>query len=124
MTIKLIVSIFRMCIMKKERTDIGILQKSDSITTLYLSGINYKKNESSIKKHLETYGEVTYVRMIRDRKTNLKKGIVYVQMPDEDAAMNAIANLNETEWDGRTLKVSIARNNEGIKRPQFRRRSR
>tara|TARA_B100001971_G_scaffold84647_1_gene78127 strand:- start:235669 stop:236007 length:339 start_codon:yes stop_codon:yes gene_type:complete len=111
--------------MKLERTDIGILQKDDSITTLYLSGINYRQNEVDIKKQFEKFGEVTYVRMVRDRKTNLKKGIAYVQMPDMDSATNAIANLNGTEWDGRTLKVSVARNNEGRKkRPAYRRSKR
>jgi RNA recognition motif-containing protein len=108
--------------MKRERTDIGILRKDDSMTTLYLSGINYRQDEKSIKKHLETYGDVTYVRMVRDRKTNLKKGIAYVQMPNEDSAMTAIANLNNSEWDGRTLKVSIARNKEKRSRPRARRR--
>lgn len=111
--------------MKTEKTDIGILLKDKDMTTLYLSGINYKKNEADIKKQFELYGEVTYVRMIRDRKTNLKKGIAYVQMPNEDDATIAIANLNGSEWAGRTLKVSIARNNEGrTKRPAYRRSKR
>lgn len=107
--------------MKNEKTDIGMLIKDDSMTTLYLSGINYNKNEADIKKQFELYGEVSYVRMIRDRKTNLKKGIAYVQMPSFDNATNAIANLNGSEWAGRTLKVSIARDNEGKKRPAYRR---
>ena len=108
--------------MKRESTDIGFLQKNNDYTTLYLSGINYRKSEIDIKKHFEQFGDVTYVRMIRDRKTKLKKGIAYVQMPQKDSATNAIANLNGTEWDGRTLKVSIARNNENRKINSFRRR--
>lgn len=95
--------------------DIGTLQKGKSVTTLYLAGLNYSKNEADIKKQFERFGMVSYVRMIRDAKTQKKKGIAFVQMPNKIDALKAVKVLNGKQWAGRTLKVEVARDNEAKK---------
>ena len=101
--------------MKNESQDIGTLQKGKTVTTLYLSGLNYSKTETDIKKQFERFGMVSYVRLIRDLKTNKKKGIGFVQMPSRTDAFRAIRTLHGKQWAGRTLKVEIARDNEANK---------
>ena len=43
-----------------------------------------------------------------DKITNRSKGFGFVEMPDDDAAFNAIRSLNGKDLDGRKVRVSIA----------------
>jgi 28 kDa ribonucleoprotein, chloroplastic len=55
-----------------------------------------------------TYGEVVSAAVIKDKFTNRSKGFGFVEMADESAAQNAIAELNEKEFEGRRLRVNVA----------------
>ena len=56
----------------------------------------------------EKFGVVNYVKLVKDSSTQLSKGIAFVQMLNRKHAKQAISILNDSELDGRTLKVSIA----------------
>jgi RNA recognition motif-containing protein len=90
-----------------ERT-LGVFQKGNSSTTIYIGNLRFTKNETEIKKIFSKFGEVNFVRLILDPKTSHSKGFAFVQMPNKDEALNAIKILNGKLQDGRTLKVSIA----------------
>jgi RNA recognition motif-containing protein len=92
----------------------GRLSREDRFTTVYIGNMSYEQDEFSLKKLFSTYGKVTYVRLVKDKKTNKSKGIAFVQMPTEKDALYAIERLNGTKLDGRTLKVSVAVENDTI----------
>jgi len=48
------------------------------------------------------------VRVITDRDTGRSKGFAFVEYEDESAAQVALDAENETDMDGRTLRVSEA----------------
>ncbi len=89
----------------------SILQKGDSVTTIYVGNLSFKRKEGGIKKMFQKFGKVIYVKLIlsHDEKS---KGIAFVQMSNREHANEAIEKLNGREVDGRTLKVSIAAENE------------
>jgi cold-inducible RNA-binding protein len=79
---------------------------------LYVGNLNYATTEAAVAAHFETIGEVVSVNLITDRQTGRSKGFAFVEMAEEDAAQEAIAQLDGQELDGRTLKVAEARPRE------------
>lgn len=69
----------------------------------------------ALKLFLPNIGTPISVNLIMDRVTGRPRGFGFVEMEDNDAR-NAIAALNGTDFEGRTLRV-----NEAEKRPAPRR---
>lgn len=87
---------------------IGKFNKDSSVFTIYIGNLPYEFAETDILDLFRSYGFVNYVKLIKDNKTYLSKGIAFVQMPSQKAAKLAISNLNGQECSGRILKVNIA----------------
>ena len=58
------------------------------------------------------FGEVRSAQVIQDRDTGRSKGFGFVEMANDNAALEAIQALNEKEHDGRPLTVNEARPRE------------
>ena len=75
--------------------------------TLYVGNLPFKTNEENVEDTFSAYGEVFAVRLVKDRRTGKKKGYGFVEMEAVGAEL-ALAKLNDTEYEGRTLKVRFA----------------
>ena len=89
---------------------VGYFQKDPSVTTIYVGNLRYTTTEMDLKKIFERFGKVKYVNLVQDKETNKNTGIAFVQMPNGKHAKESITQLDGTELDGRTLKVSVAQN--------------
>ena len=85
---------------------------------IYVGSLHYDLSEDELKGIFESYGEVSSVRIITDKFTGRSKGFGFVEMTDNDAANQAIEELNESEVKGRTIRVneSIERKDRGDRR--------
>lgn len=81
---------------------------SKSQTTLYVGNLPYKATEQAVKEHFSAIGYVASVRLMKDRRTGKRKGYGFVEV-DSQAAHDMIDNLNDTEFQERTLKVRLAK---------------
>jgi RNA recognition motif-containing protein len=79
---------------------------------IYVGNINYNTTEEELKSLFEEYGTVESVKLITDRDTGRMKGFGFVEMEDDEAADNAIEALNDSELDGRNLRIKKARPRE------------
>lgn len=70
---------------------------------LYVGNLNYKTTEDNLKQLFSQYGEVTSVNILQGR------GFGFVEMAVPEAAADAKAKLNGTEFDGRKLVINDAR---------------
>lgn len=77
---------------------------------LYVGNIPWKATEEDLKKLFSEFGDVDNVRIITDRETGRSRGFGFVEMNDAEEAMN---NLNDSEFMGRTLRVNEARDRKG-----------
>lgn len=75
--------------------------------TLYVGNLPFKTNEEDVETLFSKYGQVSEVRLVKDRRTGRKKGYGFVEM-DATGADIALAKLNDHEFEGRTLKVRTA----------------
>ena len=76
---------------------------------IYAGNLNYSLTEEELEKVFAEYGEVTSVKIIRDKYTDQSKGFGFIEMADDSAAQKAIDELNGTEVKGRELRVNQAR---------------
>jgi RNA recognition motif-containing protein len=75
---------------------------------IYVGNMSYSTTTEELRDLFTQYGEVKDVNIIFDRDTNRSKGFGFVEMENEDAATAAISALNNTDFNGRALKVNVA----------------
>ncbi len=76
---------------------------------LYVGKLNYQMDEDGIRDVFAPYGTVDSVKLIIARDTGRSRGFAFVEMPNQDEAMNAMSELSQREVDGRALVVNEAR---------------
>lgn len=79
---------------------------------IYVSSLNFNIVDEDLKALFATYGEVSSAKVIIDRATNRSKGFGFVEMPDNAAAQKAIQELNQSQFRGRNIGVTEARERE------------
>lgn len=73
-----------------------------------MGNLPFSYDSSSLESLFSQYGEVQSASVISDRDTGRSRGFGFVEMPD-DAARQAIEELNGKDVDGRALTVNQAR---------------
>ncbi|HUW06568.1 MAG TPA: RNA-binding protein [Williamwhitmania sp.] len=82
--------------------------------TIYIGNISYSMKEEELKSAFEKFGAVTSVKMIVDRQSGRSKGFAFVEMENEEEAISAIASLNNSQLDGRNIKVNAAHSKDTV----------
>jgi RNA recognition motif-containing protein len=75
---------------------------------LYVGNLPFSATEDSLKEAFLQFGTVESVTIITDRDTGNSKGFGFLELATQQEAVSAIAKMNGSEMDGRTLKVSEA----------------
>ena len=74
--------------------------------------MSFDTSESDLEAAFATYGTVSTARITTDRETGRARGFGFVEMNNQSEAQAAIAGLNGTDLQGRTLTVNEARPRE------------
>ena len=82
---------------------------------IFVAKLNYDTQERDLEDAFAAHGTVDSVKIIMDKFTGRSKGFGFVEMPNDDEAQAAIDDLNDQEFDGRTIVVKKAepRENRG-----------
>ena len=83
-----------------------------SNSKLYVGNLSFDTNESDIRAAFGAHGQVHEVYIAMDQMSGRPRGFAFVTMGSAEAAKAAIAALNGTELDGRSLTVNEARPKE------------
>ncbi len=75
---------------------------------LFVGGLSWGTKEDDLQGAFAKFGEITHVKIITDRETGRSRGFGFVSFANGDDALTAINQMNGTELDGRTIKVSEA----------------
>ena len=76
---------------------------------IYVSNLNFSTESENLQELFATYGEVTSAKIITDRETGRSRGFGFVEMPDDSEGQKAIDELNNTDFEGKTISVNVAR---------------
>jgi cold-inducible RNA-binding protein len=79
---------------------------------IYVGGLPYSATESQLQDLFTSHGTVESTRVITDKFTGQSRGFGFVEMSTAQEAQAAIAALNATQLDGRTLTVNEAKPQE------------
>ena len=82
---------------------------------IFVAKLNFDTQEDDLRDAFEEFGVVDSVKIIMDKFTSRSKGFGFVEMPNDEEAQAAIADLDDQEFDGRTIVVKKAepRENRG-----------
>lgn len=79
---------------------------------IFVSNISFKVREQALSELFSQFGEVSSVRIIKDKETKRSRGFGFVEMPNDDEANAAINALNGTSHYERNIVVSPAKGKE------------
>lgn len=82
---------------------------------IFVAKLSSRTQSQDLEQLFSKYGEVASAKVVVDRMTGLSKRYGFVEMPDEQAAYEAIDKLNDTELDGSQIvvKMSISKTDKG-----------
>ena len=79
-------------------------------TNIYIGNLPFSATAEAIQELFSPYGTVENVHLITDRETGRLRGFGFVEMVN--GGNEAIAALHETDLEGRTLTVNLAKPRE------------
>jgi len=93
---------------------------------IFVAKLSSKTKSEDLEQIFRKFGEVTSAKVIFDRQTGFSKRYGFVEMPDEQAAYEAIDKLNDTELDGSQIivKLSVPKEEGNRRAPGNRRQQR
>ena len=80
---------------------------------IYVGNLSWGLKDQDLADLFTPYGEVASAKIVMDKFTQRSKGFGFVDMPNDEQAQAAIAQLNGSEVDGRGLVVNESRPKEG-----------
>ncbi len=80
---------------------------------LYVGNLSYSTTDESLRVAFAPFGAVDSAKVIMDRETGRSKGFGFIEMSSDQEAAAAVTGLDGQDVDGRSLRVSEARPQEG-----------
>jgi RNA recognition motif-containing protein len=76
---------------------------------IYVGNLPYTTTDEDLRAAFAPYGSVTSARVVFDRETGRSRGFGFVEMANSSEALAAIEALNQTDMQGRQLRINEAR---------------
>ena len=73
---------------------------------IYVGNLSYDTGNAELQEAFSQFGAVDDARVIEDRNTGRSRGFGFVEMADAAEAKKAIAELNGTDLQGRTITAN------------------
>jgi RNA recognition motif-containing protein len=90
---------------------------------IYVGNLSWGLKDQDLANLFTPYGEVASAKIVMDKFTQRSKGFGFVEMPNDEQAQAAIAQLNGSEVEGRNLVVNESRPKEDNGGGGFKKRS-
>lgn len=74
---------------------------------LFVGGFPLDMTELDLVKMVNLHGEVSTIKIVRDKKTRICKGYAFLEMKDREGAENTVIALDGTPMGDRVLNVKI-----------------
>lgn len=78
------------------------------MSKIYVGNLSWNTTDEILKREFSPYVEVMNAMIMKDRETGRSRGFGFVTVATEDEADNAVRRMNETDIDGRRVRVNLA----------------
>ena len=75
---------------------------------IYVGNLAYEVHDDDLQAAFAAFGEVESARVIMDRDTGRSRGFGFVKMPNNEEGQAAVDALNDSELQGRPIRVREA----------------
>ncbi len=76
---------------------------------LYVGNLPFSTTEDALRQTFSQWGTVEEVKLITDKYTGRSKGFGFIMMENGEQAQKAIDNQDQKDFEGRAIKVNIAK---------------
>lgn len=83
---------------------------------IFVTKLDFNTDEDTLHEVFSAFGEVESAKIIMDKFSGRSKGFGFVEMPNDEEALAAIKELDESELDGRPIIVKKAEPRENNNR--------
>lgn len=85
---------------------------------LFLKNLPWSANEDSLTEFFGKYGEVSNVKIVKDRNTGKPRGIGFVEFSSVDEAKAAMEDADNIELDGRQITINYSNDKDASRGPR------
>lgn len=75
---------------------------------IFVSGLNYSMSSEELTEVFSQFGTVASAKVVTDRATGRSRGFGFVEMSVDEEGRAAIAQLDQTDVNGRKINVKEA----------------
>lgn len=79
---------------------------------LYVGNLSYNSTEEEVEELFKQAGEIESCHLMLDKFTSRSRGFAFVEMATVEEANKAVERFNDQDFQGRPLRVNIARPRE------------
>lgn len=83
------------------------------MSKLFVGGLAWHTDDQTLRQKFEEFGPVEEAVVVKDRDTGRSRGFGFVRFTNEADATNAMGAMNNTEFDGRVIRVDKASSKVG-----------
>ncbi|XP_051881143.1 cold-inducible RNA-binding protein B-like [Pristis pectinata] len=80
---------------------------------LFIGGLNFETDEQALEEVFCKYGQISEVRVIKDRDTHASRGFGFITFENPGDARDAMQAMNGKSLDGRQIRVDHAEKKSG-----------
>lgn len=78
---------------------------------LFITGLSFYTSEKTLREAFDGFGELVEVKIIMDKISKRSKGYAFVEYTTEEAAAEALMEMNEKIINGWMITVDVAKSN-------------
>ncbi|KAE8161132.1 RNA-binding domain-containing protein [Aspergillus tamarii] len=78
------------------------------MSKLFIGGLSWHTTDEGLRDGFSKFGEIEEATVVRDRDTGRSRGFGFVRFTKEAEADAAVQEMNNQEFDGRTIRVDKA----------------
>lgn len=86
---------------------------------LYVGNLPYQVSNEELQSKFEKFGSVKSCKVITDFETGRSKGFGFIEMESPEQAQICIEKLDGQDFNGRGLRVTVARERENKNSKRF-----
>ena len=75
---------------------------------IFVARLHSGTTADDLKSLFEQYGEVKFTKVVRDHETGFSKRYGFVEMENQEEALQAIEALNDSDFQGSKIVVKVS----------------